>query len=250
MNQLKSIEAFIEMNSDLLIAFKNLTELFSHVAQDAGIDIRPYQGKGPKYFQLLPEELQASVLTNFFKSAEAITQVASLNESFDSGHKLLWRMIQNLKLRPTKDLFSILEDDDVIEIYQLPQCVQIFRNMRFYQVCSYTLDEILCRPFWDLYHRDESVTQAIMEKVSIAASRKKPQTMAYEIDPYVLTEIDSTGHFVSMVENKFLSPLFDGQNNVVAMVNIMSGRVINKDDTKHIASNRNSKRVNVDEQRL
>lgn len=231
MSYFEQFKLTLDLNTDRHEIFRTMTEHFSELSKTVGLDIKPFRGDKPEYFQKMPVGLQDSVIMSFLKSVEVIQEMAALNEPFGSGQKFLWRMLRNMNLRPTRDLFSILEDDDVIEIYQLPQCVQIFRNLKFYKVCSYSLDEILCRPFWDLFQRDEKVTKAIMERVTFATSQIEPRTVEYNIEPYILTEIDSSRCLISEVENKFLSPLFDENHNIVAMVNVMSGRVIsqNKD---------------------
>lgn len=205
--------------------FVMLTEAFCEAAAMSNINVKAFRGYTPTYFTLLPADLQIQTLKTFSVYSEVATEMIAANESLASEHRFLWRMIQKLKLHPTKDLFSILEKDDIIEIYSVPDFIQIFRNMSFFSRCSYTLDEILCRPYWELFKREESVTAAIMRTAGGLAASKNPMTIAYDVPSHILEEIDSQSRFRCIVENKYLSPLFNAEKQVMAVVNIMAGQV-------------------------
>lgn len=225
MHHRKNYVSEIEVTKIRIKQFSEMIQFFANAATEAGVAVTAHRGHGPTYFAKLTSDQQIQVLTNFSTYAEVAKEMIAANESLASEHRFLWRMIRHMGLRPTNELFSILEKDDVIEVYTVPDFIQVFRNLRFFSNCSYTLDEILCRPYWKLFRREESVTKEIMHTANALVRAKQPKTTIYTIPPHTLEEIDSTSRFICQVENKYISPLFDANKNVFAVVNVMQGTV-------------------------
>jgi len=212
-------------------SFATISQRFAAMAADAGVTVRAFNGPHPTWFAKLPLEQKINVLRSFATYVDVAQEVVLNRESLVSDHRFLWRMLLRLDLIPTADFFSHLEgDEDIIEIYSVPDFVQIYRNISFFHNCSYTLEEILCRPYWELYQRDQSITDAIMLTAEAVTRQKKLSTVHYDLPPHRLVEIDSVHNFSSIVENKFISPLVNSNREIVAVVNVMSGALEGKTD--------------------
>lgn len=201
--------------------FQILVEWFSGVLKDHGLNVQPYRGNSPSFFNALPPEKKVLTLRDFTRYLEVCAQTLHDGKLLTDDKAFLWRFIKYREWRQTSDLFSLFEKDDVIEIYDLNSYVQIFRNLRFFSVCSYTLDDILCRPFWELYHRDEIITNEIIGFATKLHRQEVNATIKYDRHVYAIDEIDSPMLYHCHVENRFIAPLVNSDGRTVTAVHVI-----------------------------
>lgn len=203
---------------------------FAELAGRNGTPTVAFTGAWPRHFAVLPPKDQACVLKNFRTYASICHELAATGVSLRDDRQLLWCMIKRLGLRPSSGLFGSLSNEDVIEVYDGEGMVQVFRNMKFYDVSSYSLDDIVSRPWYELYRRDPSVMDKIQMVVERAIRSGSADLLYYETGIHEMEEIDSPLLNRSLIENRFLAPLLDQRGraqafvNVVRPISIMRGR--------------------------
>ena len=78
--------------------------------------------------------------------------------------------------------------DTAVEDHIEPQCVvefygldhrQIFRTFNFFEFTSYTVEDLYCRFWFDLYRRDEQVTKDLFESVVPMISGKSMESVYF-----------------------------------------------------------------------
>lgn len=188
--------------------FKTLLEDFCKMVHAEGIQLTPYEGTGPGHFSRLPEDKQFGLLALFRKYVELCSEVIAEGTSLRDDRVLVWRMMQKLKLHPPSDLMEQIRDDEVIEIYN-SDFVQVFRNMRFFEICSYSLDDLLCRPFWELVNREDSVTALVVKEATVLLNGSVAGLYYFDIPEHSLFEIDSPGRNVMIVQQRVGATLRD-----------------------------------------
>lgn len=205
----------------LIEDFRSLTRRFCQILESVGIEQAAHGTEGPQYFAKLPPEQQIATIANFHRYLQVVESELSLGVTPHQESQLLWSMLSRLKLRPNSDLFRQVKDDDIVEIYETAGFVQVYRSLRFFKVCSYDLDDILCRPWYELYERDSSVTSKIFQTVSLASKPGNQSSIAYDLGPQELREVDSKNNFHWLQEMRLVSPLFDKTKHITAVVNIV-----------------------------
>jgi hypothetical protein len=131
-------------------------------------------------------------------------------------------MLKRLGLRPQSDLFGRLHSEDVIEIYDVAQQTQVYRNLRYFEACSYTLDDLMSRPWFELFYRDPQVSAHVAEIVNEAISAEPPRLVPFATGVHTIQEIDSPDRLHCRIENRFLAPLFDRYGRASAIVAVAS----------------------------
>jgi len=210
--------------ADASHAFVRLAERLEALAAHEGVTVRTFAGAEPRWFLGLDITSQQQVLGRLALYVEICEAVTIGGYSLHDDRQMLWAAIKRLKLRPSSELFGAFGDDDVIEIYLVPQMVQIFRSFRFFSLCSYSLDDLLCRPWWELYERDEGVTEALMATIQSGIARGEGHVGAHQ-----MRERESVGLFSSFQELRFMAPLSTpaGTVNVVRPHHVTVGRGAN-----------------------
>lgn len=206
-------------NLSNLERFRSAVERFCELAQTEGIPVRAYDGNSPSHFAALSEEAQAKVLHHFEPYVETCEQSILHRESLLFGKQFLWRVFQKLGLHPSSALLDRIEDGDIVEIYTASY-VQVFRSLSFFPICSYTLDDLLCRPFWELFHREPELLARMMTTTEKVVEGKVDNILNWDIEDHWVNEIQSPAPFQAKVRYKCLSPLRNDAGETIAFVNI------------------------------
>lgn len=201
-------------------SFQQLTLRFCELAGKEGIWVRPYRPQGPLYFERLPEPLQHATLDHFARYLAVCEECLEGGAHLADDRSFLWRMFRKLGVHPVSTLLSEIEDNDVIEIYNA-DFIQVFRNLKFFTLCSYTLDDLLCRPFWELFRREARITEALLAVAQNIYKDNVKGSQHLELGPHVLDEIEGPRKLRSVVENRLVCPLYDHGGSVAALVSVI-----------------------------
>lgn len=201
-------------------AFAALVDRFAALAADEGVSVVAYRGDEPKFFPMLPPPMQSAVLENFRRYLNVAERTRGDGSALSEERQFLWQMFRELGVHPPSDLMARIarSDDEVVEIYDA-NFVQVFRNLRFFRQCSYSLDELLSLPFWQLFHREASVTERILAVATEYFSGQRRDVHAWDLGRHTIEEISAPMRYRSVVEQKLVSPLFDGNGRIHALLN-------------------------------
>lgn len=199
--------------------FKALLDAFSEMARRESANLVPYDGHGPRYFPQLPEIKQIEVLNNFRCYFEVCSQTLAQGASLRDDKVFVWRMFQKMKVHPPSELMSSIQEGEVIEIYNA-DFVQVFRNLCFFEICSYSLDELLSRPFWELIHRDEKITNLIVEQASKLLTGYNG-IFQFEVPEHVITEIASRARNSVTLQQRLGATLWNPQGSPIALIALL-----------------------------
>ena len=208
------------LSVEAVLEFRELWQEFALLAREEGVAVTPYRGDGPVFFPQMPAEMQLATLNAFRSYVELCREVRAEGHALRDNQFLLWRMFQKMKVHPPSELMSELTEGEVIEIHN-SEFVQVFRNLRFFELCSYTLDDLLCRPFWELFQRDESVTGSLIQMGQSVFSGETPGVLQLTVPEHVVLEIDSEARLLSVIQHRVAAPLRDAEGNVRAGVTLI-----------------------------
>ncbi len=205
---------------ETLEAFTALVERFVGLAADEGVWVVPYHGEGPKFFPQLPPPMQQAVLANFNRYVTVAEATLGDGSSLNDERQFLWQMFRQMGVHPPSDLMARIarSDDEVVEIYDA-NFVQVYRNLRFFKQCSYSLDELLSLPFWQLFARDSSVTDSILAVATEFFSGKRLETHQWNLGRHTIEEISAPMRYLSVVEQQLVAPLYDASGRLQALLN-------------------------------
>lgn len=206
---------------ELARAFQELAERFCRFARRYDIEIRPFEGDHPVQFYSLSPDDRRLVYERFAHYVRVTEELVEDGGSPDDDLQMVWRYLRHLRVRPTSDLFSRVRPTDFIEIYQVPQMVQVFRSFRFFRLCGYSLDDLLCRPWWQLYRRDAAITGRLQKRIDEILSQRVPRTVTLDTGVHNLVERHSSTRNRVQLDSVYGSPLVDRRQNVVAIIGVV-----------------------------
>lgn len=205
-------------------AFIRLSEKTREYCASVGVNVVPFKNLQLPFFSTLSRERQLQVLANLESNIRVCEITLSNGEKLTDSAAMTWSAIKELKLRPTSDLFSFITNDAVIEIHDAQGC-QLYRNFQFYSFCSYTLEELYCLPWNELYTRDESVLNGLFALASKIYAGQVKETISTGLPTHVIKELNSPFKYEINADVDYLSPLYDLNNRPVATVAIERGQL-------------------------
>lgn len=127
----------------------------------AGYNLMPYRHESLPLFCNLTPPQQKDVLKSLKAYCMALEDGIVHEENINST-RMVWRFLVALGFFPHEDLFDTVREESYIQIYNFDQ-FQIFRSLSFFDKCSFTLEEIVCRPWWQLWRRSRQDLHILSE---------------------------------------------------------------------------------------
>lgn len=203
---------------------KSLSERFAHVALAVsdilahyGYHVKPYKSADDLEFSKLPHELQLTYLKHFSTYAEVLYETHNSGQSLNEARQLVWNMMKKINMFTTDDVLNKITNNQIVEIYN-SENIQIFRNLPFFKVCSYTLDEVLSVPWWKLYRRDDEMSREIFKYASQILRGDAQTTIYPNLPRHYLREVASSFCFQMNIGINFMAPLIGSQQERAILV--------------------------------
>lgn len=200
--------------------YRSLVQEFCALAKKEGLALVAWSGSEPKHFLKLPDEIQAGVVERFRAYVEVCREVQMQGSSLRDDQTFLWRMFQKLRVHPPSDLMDQIQQGEVIEIHN-KEFIQVYRNLRFFEICGYSIDDILSRPFWELVSRDQVITGTLVDIGQTLFSGKVLGVIPLNIPEHTVVELDSEGRNLLVVQQRIAAPLRDAHGTVDAAVTFL-----------------------------
>lgn len=206
--------------------FRVLALSLAELAQNFGVEVTPFTDASLPIFSGLDFESKKIAVERLKTYAETCHSVVKDGGDPRSSKTIVWRAIRDFKFVPPIDLFSIIEDDDVIEFYNLEN-TQIFRNFQFFKVCSYTLEELYSIPWNVLFKRSEGViTDKILEILSNLIQNRIKKVFRTDLGHQLIHEVSSIRRYTLSAEVKYLAAFFDRHDQPMAVVAVEKARLV------------------------
>ncbi|MBX2986970.1 MAG: hypothetical protein KF802_03645 [Bdellovibrionaceae bacterium] len=170
---------------------------------------RVWSQRGYDKFKSLAVSRQQELLKALAGYYELVSGALSSDpEALNSESRLLRQVIRNMNLIISESVYSLIEKDDIIEIYS-KDLVQVYRGMGFMSICNYTLLELLTHEFHELYERSQQINGMMFEAVGRVAEVDMHEGLPVSnIPKHLMRELFSEDRGVFQVEFRYMFPLF------------------------------------------
>ena len=191
------------------------------LAQARGVSVRPYSVDALVYFNGFTAPKQNDILTGL----KAYEEILARNPKQAGEKEMVLSALAQFGLKlGDGDFFSILAEDDVIEIYT-PQGLLLYRNFTAYKYTSYSLLDLIVYEWFELYERDRQLIDEMLNhtrEILLTGTR----TERFRTPPHLIRERHLNCRKVLSGEMKYICPLQDqntGQNTAVIITAVVHG---------------------------
>lgn len=154
-----------------------------------GYEVKPYNDLSLPHFNRHGESQKAEILRGLRAYCEALQDVCKFDDNIDMS-QFVWRFLLRLGIAPSEDLFTTLENEKFIQIYN-PDQFQIFRSLRCFERCSFTLEELTSRSWYELWERDSLFFYALTGLATKLIQFMKPGMLRLDFPYHTVREVGS-----------------------------------------------------------
>lgn len=156
---------------------------------------------------------------DFLHRKEALTLFNELIAGPDcKNHKdLMWRYFSKMRFVPASDVLDRIEDDDILEVYDM-NGDQIFRNLNYFDVVSFSVEDLVSMNWKRDFKRSAKVTIQLVELVFRFATGYFTRTMdCAKVPVHIVEETIARRHKIEL-HLKYISPLKQNGKCVAILV--------------------------------
>ncbi|MGE3973372.1 MAG: hypothetical protein AB7F59_02465 [Bdellovibrionales bacterium] len=192
------------LDIDYVYELSTLLNQFCELIKKKNIYLIPTTSEFSLYRKLNPEK-QRAIYDGFLAYYTGCLGALNSGAHLDDDRTLALWVLKSLNWRFHPDLFGHLTKNDVIEIYN-KDSVQIFRTFNFFNLISYTLEEILCYEWWELYRRPEFIQKELVTQGTRILEKKVEETLFNFAPNHEVEEIFSVKRNIAEISEKLVSP--------------------------------------------
>ena len=211
-------------STDPLILFRELANRYAQFAGEESVRVRPYKDPALLLFSKLSGVEQEQAIEFLAEALEVFTEMKQEGLSLRDSSQLLWRSLKRLGMVPEKDIFDKLTNDHTVEVYSVNNR-HLFWNLRFMEIFSLTLEQLICQPWWELASRPVEITESFMDIIGKIISGETPGTIPIRVPIHVIEEIDSEELLQVEASVKYISPL-KKNGQVVGGITVAQARIV------------------------
>jgi hypothetical protein len=184
-----------------------LIDDFVSLAAAHGIRVSGYESKeSGAAFSKLPPPIQKSIFQSFEAYLTLLKMMVHRGVHLRDDRSLAWNAFQLLELTPRGDVLGQVRSGDVIEFYN-KEHIQIFRNLRFFELCTYSVFDVLIHDWQSLYQRAEATSTLLYDQMNEVLLTGGP-TRQFVMADHELREKFSKEKAVFWIEMGVRSPLY------------------------------------------
>jgi hypothetical protein len=157
------------------------------------------------YYSRLPEQQRNEINFALEAYSSVCEQVQADGMSARDSKILTWKMLSHMGYASSSDLLNDIRATDLIQVYGATNRL-IFASMNFFELTTYSLEDLYCRPWTTLYDRDNAVTEAILNEVRAVFGGNKTASLVPE---YLLMETASANPQAGVLKPRWFAPLFE-----------------------------------------
>jgi hypothetical protein len=196
--------------------FRRLAQLYAEFGRTVGIEISPFREDCLPLFSKLPPDRQRAINDAIARGLRIFESVTTQGKSLGDSTSLVWAALKELGLRPPSDLFGHITDESIVEVHS-PDGAQLFRSFTFYRYCSYSLEDLYCASWFELYERDDRVMGVLMDfGKKIFVDRSIKSTVALDVPNHIVRELHSPRRYNIEIAMNWVAPLFGEGTSVPA----------------------------------
>jgi PAS domain-containing protein len=218
------VQTDLNYNYSFIDQYIYAVERLSFLLKNEGIATRPYADRTNLCFARLTYEEQRIQFQHLMTYLEVCEETIEQGHSLKETGFLVWNLFKKMGLKSDSDIFSLLNEKDIIEIYDSNN-VQIFRNVNFFRICGYTLDDLNSIPWWKLFFRDEQISRSIFAKAAALFGGESNEVISNIVPVHIVEEVESELKLKQKINLKYLIPLRDSQNAIKCLV-IEEGQLV------------------------
>jgi hypothetical protein len=206
--------------------FRSLGERFVEEWKKAGVRATFSRTPDLDHFREAPRKIQLAAISYLEFNLAIATEMNQNGEDLRDTKVFLWRALKKLGLTFPPETMQLIEDEDVVEVY-LTDEIQVFRNWKFLETVSVTIEDILCLPWHSLATRGWKPMLAMFRLIVPFKMGLIRDVTPWNVPLHVVEELNTAEKVRFTILLKYFVPL-KRNGKVVAMLSTNRSTVLSR----------------------
>jgi len=168
---------------------------------------RPYSHPSVSYFHLLSPTEQTKVIETLQDYLQICESVYRDKKSLKDTGYMVKKGLEYFSMTCHPHLYEMLAQRPMLVEFYSARHTQFFRSLNYFEVASYTIEDLYCRPWSSLYVRDAELDSILMEYAVNTLEGRIPDEGARIPTQHIQTEKDSLERLNIKVDMMYIMPL-------------------------------------------
>jgi hypothetical protein len=215
-----------EFPADPAQTFRALGERYVEQWKSVGVHAVFSSTPDLDHFRAAPKKIQLAAISYLEFNIAVAAEILQDGESLKNTKIFLWRALKKLDFIPPSDMMQYIEDEDIIEVY-LTDEIQVFRNWKFLETVSHTIEDILCLPWYRLGTRGWKPLLLMFRLVVPFKMGLIQNITAWNVPLHLVEEINSLEKVKFTILLKYFIPLKQ-RGKIVATISTNQSTVLSR----------------------
>jgi hypothetical protein len=212
------------------IFLSGLTSFSGRIKTLYGSDLKALDQDSLTRFEVMTPDKQDQVQKQFTSYLEMIgfweEEIKEISES-----KMLESCAKKLGVVFDPRVYNTITNEHIIEIYT-KDLFQIYRNLGFFNLCSYNLMDLLTNEFYELYERSLQVNVLLIEATEKLSKRPyslEPESLLH-IPQHIMREKFSPAKKSFMIQFQAMYPIYTWSRDFYGFLMIQEAKEVSQDE--------------------
>lgn len=188
--------------------FRTLCESLALLLEHEGMAVRPYANENLIFFQMLSPESQdeaIELLEDYLATAKLVLKD---KHSLKESRYFVQKALEYFELSAHPEFVAAAQDPRRISEFYSLKGTQFFRTFNYFEMTSYTLEDIYCRQWVDLYERPEGLTSQMLAGIAELVEKNSSQTLINIDTAHFIQERISLERLITNCQGLHITPLY------------------------------------------
>lgn len=177
-----------------------------------GLFIIPFEEPGLPFYSNLSREQRAQIIEQMKTLLELTTDMQANNLKVTEPANLIRAFFKKFNLHAPNWVLDSITKQDIVDVWNLDSRL-VIASFNFFDICAYSLEELFCRPWAELFSRDSEVHIQIYQlcRSLLNGEITQPVDMTY-IPQHKVRETYAPEDRYAVMQPRIFSPVYAGNN--------------------------------------
>ncbi len=208
-----------------LDAAKEVTEQIQDHCLSENVRVTAHTPAALSRFSRLPAASQKIVLSRLTDFLRACESARAQGIPFRESRRIIRFGLSQLRLNLGAGAIEQFSEDDVVEVYSA-DFIQLYRNFRFLEICSYSILDLYSHPWDELYRRPAKITEQIVRGIRQCIEQPSEHPAIVDVPGHFLEEIFSEERRQFFVQQGPFYSLLDEDGAVAGFLGTLKAEIV------------------------
>lgn len=190
--------------------FRELSVKLQGILGKEGLYLIPFESPALPFFSTLSAEHQREIIDLLNTLVDIASDLQSQKLKVTEPINLIKTFFKKFNIHAPAWVIDTITDRDIVDVYNMDSRL-VVASFNFFEICTYSIEEIFCRPWAELWSREGDTHIEIFQlcRSLLNGEITQPVDMTY-IPQHKVRETYTTSGRYAIIQPRIFSPVYFG----------------------------------------